>query len=104
MLTNAERVRLNRTDFAILGYLLDGRNIAPNMAVALDKDRNYINSELTHLHGSGLVRRIREPGVERAGLYEITERGRIAFENRAEYDRGNPMEFERLIERELDDE
>ena len=104
MLTERETVRLNRTDFGILQYLQDGRNIAPNMAAALDKNRNYINSQLTYLLDYGLVRRIQEPGVERAGLYEITDRGKIAVEHRGEYDRDDPSAFDKLIERELADE
>ena len=104
MLVADEGVRLNTTDFEVLDYLQDGRNVAPNVAAALDKDRNYVNNRLAHLHGSGLVRRIAEPGVERAGLYEITDRGRAAFENRGDYDRDEPMAFDELIERELADE
>ena len=104
MLADRETVKLNRTDFGILGYLQDGRNIAPNMAAALDKDRNYINAQLTYLLDYGLVRKIKEPGVKRAGLYELTDRGRVAFEHRAEYDKSDPDAFDKLIEREVADE
>ena len=102
MLADTAPVRLNPTDFEILGYLRDGRNIAPNMATALDRDRKYINSRMGYLLDYGLVRRVEEPGVERAGLYEITERGRAAADLRGEYDKDNPSAFDELIRRELD--
>ena len=103
MLTDRETVRLNRTDFAILRYLEDGRNIAPNMAAELDKSRNYINSQLTYLLDYGLVRRIEEQGVDRAGLYELTDRGRAAIEHRGEYDSDDPTAFDDLLDRALDE-
>ena len=102
MLTDRESVRLNRTDFAILDYLQDGRNIAPNIAAYLDKNRNYINYQLTYLLDYGLVRRIEEPEVERSGLYELTERGRVAYELRGEYDSNDPRAFDDLVRRESD--
>ena len=43
------------TDFDVLGVLEGGRNVAPNIAVELGRDRPYINTRLPHLHDQELL-------------------------------------------------
>lgn len=86
------------TDFDVLRVLDErGRNVASNIAIHADKDRNYVNTRLPVLEDYGLVEKIGP--AERSGLYEITERGRVALEYREEY--GEVEDFEALIEEEL---
>ncbi|PSP78442.1 transcriptional regulator [Halobacteriales archaeon QS_1_68_20] len=86
------------TDFDILRVLDEhGRNVASNIAIHADKDRNYVNTRLPVLEDYGLVEKIGP--AERSGLYEITERGRMALEYREEYD--EVEDFEALVEEEL---
>jgi len=84
------------TDFEILQILSNGRrNNAINIAAHLDKNRSYINTRLPVLTDYGLLNRV-GPAVN-SGLYEITEKGRIAARHRAEYE-DDDVDFEALIE------
>lgn len=85
----------------ILDGLSDGkRNIAANLAYILDKDRAYINTRLPVLADYGLVDRIGPS--QTSGLYEITPKGQAVIANRDAY-RTDGVDFEALIEQELDD-
>lgn len=85
------------TDFQILDVLEErGRNVAPNIAAHLDKDKNYINTRLPQLNDYRLIRKIGPS--ERSGLYEITDKGKLVLEHRAEYEKGD-REFDEMIER-----
>lgn len=86
------------TDFLILESLLSfGRNVAPNVAEITEKSRKNVNNRLPVLADYGLVRRVGP--AERSGLYEITERGRVAVRLEDQYD--DVDEFEALIERQV---
>ena len=88
------------TDFLILEALLaHGRNVATNLAEITEKSRKNINNRLPVLVDYGLVRKIGP--AEHSGLYEITERGTLAIENRDRY--GSVDDFDRLLERKLDE-
>ena len=84
------------TDFEILAYLAErGRNNAVNVAVALDRDRGYMNTRLGTLADYGCVRRVGP--AENSGLYEITEKGEVALVHRdARHD--PDADFEALVE------
>ncbi|MFC6720936.1 winged helix-turn-helix domain-containing protein [Natrialbaceae archaeon GCM10025810] len=88
-------MRLTRpTDFDILEILTEGRNVPANIAARLDKQQGYISGQLPKLADQGLVKRIGP--AERAGLYELTERGEAALALRSEYDSAD--DFEALID------
>jgi predicted transcriptional regulator len=88
------------TDFELLSALSDGkRNTAANLAIEIERNRSYINTRLPVLADYGLVERIGP--AERSGLYEITERGRVALELRESHG-ADDADFERLVESELD--
>lgn len=88
------------TDFEILAVLDDhGRNNALNISVILDKNRQYLNTRLPQLADYGLVERIGP--AKNSGLYEITERGRIALDLRESYTTQTD-DFEEQLERELE--
>lgn len=87
------------TDFSLLEALADGkRNNAANLSIELDRNRSYINTRLPILADYGLVERIGP--AERSGLYEITEKGRIALDNRDAYG-DDDVDFEALVEAEV---
>jgi predicted transcriptional regulator len=90
------------TDFEILEYLaVEGRNNAVNIAVALDRNREYMNTRLGTLARYGCVRRVGP--AENSGLYEITEKGEAALEHReAQLDPN--ADFEALVEAEVENE
>ena len=72
------------TDFQILDELADGRrNTAANLAVEIQKDRNYLNTRFSDLADAGLIRRIGP--AESSGLYQITSRGVTAAQNQSLY-------------------
>lgn len=81
-----EIVKLQRpTDFLILENLQnEGRNVAQNISINIEKSRSHVNVRLPILEDYGLVRKIGP--AEKSGLYEITEQGEKALENRALYD------------------
>jgi predicted transcriptional regulator len=87
------------TDFDILEALSDGRrNSAANLAYVLGRDRSYINTRLPVLADYRLLTRVGP--APRSGLYEITEKGRIALEHRDDY-RRTDMDFDALLDTEL---
>lgn len=62
------------TDYAILQALDEhGRNTAVNLSILINQDRQYINSELSKLRGTDLVKQIGP--AKNSGLYEVTEEG-----------------------------
>ncbi|MFC6874851.1 ArsR family transcriptional regulator [Halobellus marinus] len=70
------------TDFEILRYLAEeGRNNAVNIAVALDRNREYMNTRLGALARNDCVRRVGP--AENSGLYEVTEKGEAALSDGA---------------------
>lgn len=84
------------TDFQILESLADGRrNTAVNLAVAIDKDRNYLNTRLPILADEGLIQRVGP--AESSGLYQITPRGVAAAQNQALY-KANREQFETAVD------
>ena len=88
------------TDFDILDALADGqRNNAANLAYVLDRNRPYLNTRLPHLADYGLLDRVGP--ASNSGLYVITERGRVAAENREAY-RSDDVDFESLLGRETE--
>lgn len=86
------------TDFDILEILTEGRNVPANIAARLDKSQGYISGQLPKLADHGLVERIGP--AERAGLYELTERGEAAAELRHRY--GETDDFAALIDEHLE--
>lgn len=87
------------TDFLILEALdRHGRNVAPNLAEHIDKNRKNINTRLPVLWDYGLVEKVGPS--EHSGLYEITERGRAVVKLREAYDEAD--DFEALVEDHLD--
>lgn len=89
-------MRLRRpTDFLILEALhAYGRNVAPNVAEVTGKSRKNVNNRLPVLADYGLVVKIGP--ADRSGLYEITDRGRVALRLRDEY--GTTEDFEMLVD------
>jgi len=87
-------VKLTETDFMILETLREGRNLAANIAVEIDKSRKYINSKMPYLLDYGLVNRVGP--AEDTGLYELTLRGEIAVQNRDKY-HDDDVDFEDFL-------
>ena len=88
------------TDFDILEALEDGRNVPGNIALELDKSRGYVRSQLPHLRDYGLVRKIGP--LESSGLYELTEKGRLAYQHREKYGHDD-IDFEAFLREQLDE-
>lgn len=87
------------TDFLILEALHTyGRNVAPNLAAITDKSRKNINNRLPVLNDYSLVRKIGP--AERSGLYELTDKGRVALRLRDEYD--HSVDFDGLVTKRLE--
>jgi hypothetical protein len=87
------------TDFLILEALHTyGRNVAPNLAAITDKSRKNINNRLPVLDDYDLVRKIGP--AERSGLYELTDKGRVALRLRDEYD--HSIDFDGLVTQRLE--
>lgn len=83
------------TDFLILESLEEtGRNVATNLSHHTGKTRKNINTRLPVLADYGLVQKIGP--ADRAGLYEITPRGKAALIYRDQYDETD--DFDALIE------
>jgi len=94
--------RANKTDFNILEALADGeRNIAANIAIEIDANRGYINNRLGYLRSVDLVQRVGPK--EQSGLYQITEKGKLAAENKEKYLNDTVDDFESFIEAQLPD-
>jgi predicted transcriptional regulator len=87
-------VRLNETDFMILDKLREGRNTAANLAVELDRNRKYINSQMGYLLDYELVEKVGP--LEDSGLYELTDEGQVAVEHRELYEE-DPEEFDQIV-------
>lgn len=74
------------TDFLILEALSEGRrNTGANIAVTIECDRGYVNTELSQLAEQGLVERVGPH--ENSGLYQITPLGVAAVEKRQLYEK-----------------
>jgi len=84
------------TDFEPLAALQDGRNVAVNLALELDRDRAYLNARLPELLDHGLIAKI-GPAAN-SGLYELTDAGEAALTYREEYGELGPTAFERVVE------
>jgi hypothetical protein len=95
----AEKVKLTETDFLILSKLRDGRNIPANIALDIDRARNYIKQRMPYLLDYGLVEKIGP--YEDSGLYELTERGRLAYEHRDKY-HDDSVDFDAFLDELLD--
>ncbi len=86
------------TDFDILAVLSDGkRNNAVNIAHELDRNRAYINTRLPVLKDYGLVETIGPAPT--SGLYEITDKGRVAAANQSVYE-DDETDFEAFLDAE----
>ena len=73
------------TDFLVLEALSEhGRNVATNLAHHTGKSRKNVNTRMPVLADYGLVRKIGP--ADHSGLYEITDRGRVALSVRDQYD------------------
>ena len=91
------QMELRPLDFSLLKELLKGRNVGGNLHMTLNVTRPYVNERLGILADYGLLKRI-GPN-ENVGLYEITEKGRIALEHQDEYDEAD--NFEAFIDERL---
>lgn len=88
------------TDFLILETLDEkGRNVAPNIALEIDKSRSHVNVRLPILEDYGLVEKIGPS--EQSGLYEITPKGRAALSNQDRYGKED-IDFVEIIQAHLD--
>lgn len=86
---------IDPTDFEILEFFSDGeQQLARNVAVDIDADRQYMNTRISHLNGANLLERIGP--APNSGLYRITPRGIAALRLREEYDAGR--EWEAMID------
>lgn len=94
-----ERMKLTETDFLILKQLREGRNLATNIAVEIDRSRKYVNGRMPYLLDYGLVRKVGP--VEDAGLYELTEKGKLAYEHRRHYE-SDDVDFDEFLDSKLD--
>jgi len=81
------------TDRMVLEELQEGRNLGANIADNIDRHQKTATKRLNQLEDYGLVNNIGR------GVYELTERGRVAVDHIDEYSRDS--DFEELIEREL---
>jgi predicted transcriptional regulator len=93
-------VKLTETDFMILDKLIEGRNLAANIAAEIDRSRKYVNGRMPYLLDYDLVERVGP--VEDTGLYELTEKGELVYEHRGEYHDDN-VDFESFIDDRLSD-
>ena len=84
------------TDFELLAALQDGRNVASNLTLELDRDRAYLNTRLPELFDHGLVTKIGP--ASNSGLYELTDAGEAALAYRDQYTELGPDAFEDVIE------
>ena len=96
----AQKVKLTETDFLILGELREGRNLAANIALEIDRARNYVNQRMPYLLDYGLVEKIGP--MDDSGLYELTDKGRLAYEHRGKY-HDDDVDFEAFLDDRLAD-
>jgi len=94
------KVKLTETDFMILKRLREGRNLAANIAIEIERARNYVNQRMPYLLDYGLVEKVGP--MENSGLYEITEKGELAFEHREKY-HDDSVDFETFLDERLDE-
>jgi len=81
------------TDRLILRELLDGRNLGANIADEIDRHQKTVTRRLNQLEDYDVVENIGR------GVYELTEKGRVVYENIDKYD--DVDDFDALVEREL---
>ncbi|MEE6210881.1 hypothetical protein U3A55_12050 [Salarchaeum sp. III] len=94
--TLPEPMRLQMpTDRLILETLLEGRNLAANIAARIDRSRNYINQRMGQLTDYGLVDKVGP--VEGTGLYELTPKGGAVLVLADQYDEAD--DFDALVEK-----
>lgn len=100
MSKESPNVKLKRpTDFLILECLSEGgRNVASNIALEIDKNRDYVNTRLPVLEDYGLIEKIGPS--ERSGLYEITNVGETVLRFKDKYN-SDDVDFDELIEEEI---
>jgi predicted transcriptional regulator len=79
----------------ILDRLREGRNVGANLALELDRNRGYVNNQLSKLASLELVRRVGPS--ENGGLYELTDRGERAVAYRERYD-DDSVDFASLLD------
>lgn len=85
------------TDFEILEVMANDngrRNVAPNIAATLNKDRAYLNTRLPELEDYSLLTKV-GPASD-SGLYEITSKGMLVVEHQDRYH--ETEDFEEFIE------
>ncbi|OYR80702.1 hypothetical protein DJ71_14505 [Halorubrum sp. E3] len=87
------------TDRLILETLEDGRNLAVNISLEIDRSRNYINGRMTQLLDYDLVSKVGP--AENTGLYELTERGQAVLYLLDEGDDPSSAGFEERVEQRL---
>jgi predicted transcriptional regulator len=92
-------LKLTETDWEILGELRHGRNVAANLALEIDRHRKTVNKKLSYLLDYGLVEKIGPH--EQSGLYELTQRGRLAYEHREKY-HDDAVDFDAFLDEKLD--
>ena len=86
------------TDFLLLEALHSyGRNVGQNLAQMANEEASEVENRLAVLTSENLVTKIGP--VDEAGLYEITERGRVALRLRDDY--GVVDDFEGLVNQHL---
>lgn len=95
----AKTVKLTETDFLILERLQEGRNLAANIALEIDRARNYVNQRMPYLLDYDLVEKVGP--MEDSGLYELTEKGRLAVEHREKY-HDDSVDFDEFLDERLD--
>lgn len=114
--SNDRKMRLSDVEWIILEHLRDGkRDVAPNIADASSEydespedgfKRSYINTRTPKLRDLQLIERV---GVENSGLYVITEKGKLAVDNREKYDEIDAdddrpiIEFYQFLEQQLEE-
>jgi len=82
------------TDKMILEELQDGRNLGANIADEIDRHKKTVTRRLRQLEDYGVVNNIGR------GVYEITDKGQVVYENIDKYD--SDVDFDALVERELE--
>jgi hypothetical protein len=97
-----DAMKLQRpTDFLILNHLTEeGRNVAVNLALEIDKSRSHVNVRLPVLEDYDLVEKIGP--AENSGLYQITGKGQVTAAYEDEYGKEG-VDFDALVERKLDE-
>lgn len=84
------------TDALILETLLEGRNLAVNIAKEIDRNRSYINGRMGLLLDYNLVEKVGP--AEDTGLYQITPRGGAVVLLQDRYNDLDTDEFEDLVD------